>query len=434
MKSFFVKLAFLGLLLASGYLGWQNHALRQKLGASRQTVHQLHRELARLDGRERSVAVTGPRGPRADEQRDAVRRRIEQETASLRGLSFREPVKYKLIERARLRDLLVEKLDAQYRPEELARYGRSLAAMGLIPAETDLRETVLALYSEQVAAFYVPEERALYTFTEPLWTDTLDNMMLAHELTHALQDQNFDLTTFPLRLKDDDDRALATAALIEGDATLLMMQWYARQVQPGQMLGELQAMLGQDTAALLAAPVYLREMLLFPYQEGQKFAAALHAHGGAAALNAAFGNPPVSTRQILNPLEYLQGDGKPHPVEMPSLQADGWTQIGDNTLGEFGIRTLLRERVGLFQAQLAARGWMGDRFHVYERSPTGPVGVIWVSRWETEQDAREFEAAYRAVARHDEQSGGWSFHISRQSERVIILRASSPGFIDIARK
>src|SRR5207244_1635245 len=102
-----------------------------------------------------------------------------------------------------------------------------LAALGLVPEGTDVLGVLISLYDEQVGAFYEPEEKALYTFKDLSWTSGLDKMLLSHELTHALQDQSFDLTKFALKVKDNDDLALATAALIEGDATLEMTLWYA---------------------------------------------------------------------------------------------------------------------------------------------------------------------------------------------------------------
>ena len=136
---------------------------------------------------------------------------------------------------------------------------------------------IVSLYDEQVAAFYDPDERALYTFNDLVLSSNLDKMLLSHELTHALQDQNFDLQKFPLKVKDNDDLALATSALIEGDATVLMTRWYVENIDPGKMLGDLGAMFGQNTAKLREAPPYMREMLLFPYQEGQQFAMTLFA-------------------------------------------------------------------------------------------------------------------------------------------------------------
>ena len=319
---------------------------------------------------------------------------IEQQTSALRGLNFLRPVTYRLIARDELREFLTRKIHEQYSAEELRDYGRALAALGAVPAGTDLLAALLSLYDEQVGAFYVPEERALYTFKDVTWSRSLDRMLLAHELTHALQDQNYDLSRWPLKVKDNDDLALACSALLEGDATALMTRYYGQHADRARMLEDVGAMLNQNTAKLRDAPAFLRESLLFPYTQGQVFVAAL----GADEVAAAFTNPPVSTAQVLHPDLYRQGQGAGLRVAPPPVADPALRRIADNVLGEFGIRTLLQEQVGAFQAQVAAAGWNGDRYHAYAATTNGPVTVAWTTAWATPEDATEFAEAYTGFA------------------------------------
>lgn len=411
MKNFLTRLGLLILLAVIGYLGLENHRLRD-------TVRQL-RETVRLLERERASAAEVPARESGDRAR--VLAEIERQTSALRQLNFQAPVQYKTIGRAELREYLQKKLLEQYRPAELRDYGRTLETVGLIPSGTDLAAVVLGLYDEQVAAFYVPEERALYTFEDAGLSSNLEKVTMAHELTHALQDQNFDLQKLPLRLKGNDDRALAAAALVEGDATILMAQFYGEYLDAGSILTDvLGAVLGQRTAQFQAAPAYFREMLLFPYQEGAAFATAVFAAGGWEALNAAYRQPPVSTEEILHPEKFLGPRELPAQIELPVTERDGWRTIGENTLGEFGIRSLLSQHLGVFEAIRAAQGWNGDRYQVHQQGADGPVVLRWESAWDSPSDADEFAAAYRRMA----EKRGVVFEVEVTGARVSIRQAS----------
>ena len=390
LKIFGLEVVCVALLSAAGYLGYQNYESQRKLRDLRQTVSQLEAERREL--KERSAVAARALKP---EQREEVRREIEQQTSQLRELEFKQPVNYKVLERAALKDALVGLIHEQYSDEEIRRYARALETFGVIPKGTDLLQLWVGLYGEQIGAFYVPEARALYTFVDLSLSGGLDRMMLAHELTHALQDQNFDLTKLPLKVKDNDDLALATSALLEGDATVLMTQFYAEKFERSNLLGDLGAMLTQQTKNLQDAPTFVRELLLFPYQHGQKFATSLHMRGGMAQLNRALADPPTSTEQILHPERYLGNRDVPTPVTLPEPERKSWEMIWENVMGEFGIQQLLQSNLRAVESQMAAEGWDGDRYRVYESKPDGPAGFIWRSTWDTEQDAVEFEAAYR---------------------------------------
>ena len=130
MKKFFLKLAFLILFVALGFLGWRNFDLQRKLNELRGEVAQLEQERRALQSQ-----ATAAQRPAKPEEQANERQRIEQQTSELRGLPFKSPVNYKMIERADLRRVLVQKVKEQYGEQELRDYGRALAALGLVPAD-----------------------------------------------------------------------------------------------------------------------------------------------------------------------------------------------------------------------------------------------------------------------------------------------------------
>jgi hypothetical protein len=426
MKKSLPTLIFLASLVALGLAGWDNFRLRQNVGELRGEIAQLEQQRRAL---QRQMTST-ERAPKPEEK-TVDRQQIELQTSELRGLSFKSPVNYKIIERTELRQVLAGKVREQYTEQQLRDYSRSLAAFGLIPEGTDLLKVLVSLYGEQVAAFYVPEERALYTFKDLVFSSNLDKMLLSHELTHALQDQNFDLQKFPLKVKDNDDLALATSALVEGDATVLMTRWYVENIDPSKMLGDLGTMFGQDTTKLRAAPAYLQELLVFPYQQGQQFAMSLFVSGGTAAIDAAFRNPPTCTKDILHPEVFLKHRGTPEHMEPPALESKDWRLIGSNDLGEFGTGFLLKQGMGAYDAQVLAQGWNGDRYHVYEHGTNGPTALVWATAWEDEQQAGEFADAYKKA---QEQRGGAfaaNLRIHRDGKHVTVVQSSESSFLDL---
>jgi hypothetical protein len=426
MKKFLLTLGFLILLMALGILGWSNTEQRRKLNELRSEVQQL--ELQRRD-LQRQVSTT-QRDPKPEEQVE-TRKLIEEQASHQRGLLYKSPVQYKMIERSQLREVLVEKAQEQYSAQEMRDYSRCLAAFGLISENTDLLKLLLSVYGEQVAAFYVPEEHVLYTFKDQMWTSGLDKMILAHELTHALQDQNFDLQKFPLNIKTNDDLALATSALIEGDATIAGLWVYGENLEIGSMFKDLGTMLGQDTRQLLAAPPFVQEMVKFPYQAGAQFALALYMSGGNDALDAAFRNPPTCTKDILHPEKFLQQHASPERVDFPRLESKDWRLIGNNALGEFGMRFVLQQGIGAFDAQMLAQGWNGDRYQVYEHGTNGPTGLVWATAWESEPQAAEFEEAYRKAVEKRVGSVAATLHIHRDGRHVTVVQSPDATFLDL---
>ncbi len=309
---------------------------------------------------------------------------------AIRGLPFKRPVDYQVLDRRQIKETIAGKLAEVFSETEFENITLALIRLGLLEPGYPLRERYVELLGEQVAAFYDQHTHTLFMFEDASLENAQNRIVLAHELTHALQDQHFGLNRLPLELKTNDDRAAAASALCEGDATLVMSEFMLKNMSLAALKDNVAGMLAQNMEQLAKAPRYLREMLVFPYLRGQEFCTALFSQGGYEAINRAYTEPPGSTAQILDPQKYV-GSPREEPVliEWPDLDASGQKPIADNVLGEMGIRILFAEWIDAATGERASQGWRGDRYLCFD----GGRSLVWKSVWTTPGEAQEFIAA-----------------------------------------
>jgi hypothetical protein len=213
-----------------------------------------------------------------------------------------------------------------------------------------------------------------------------NQLVLSHELRHALQDQYTNVhDALPASVSDFDDRRLAFLSLLEGDATLVMERFLLRRL-PGSEDKDLSG-LSMPTPAVPGAPPVLADQLVLPYILGRDFARAVQQRGGWDALKAAWSQPPESTEQVIHPEKYFARE-TPQRVEI-SYQPAGGTVVCEGVLGEVLVRTLLGG-----DADAAAAGWGGDRFRLWDVG--GRSLLVWRSTWDTPGDLAEFRQALGA--------------------------------------
>ncbi len=323
-----------------------------------------------------------------------IRGDMERAVERIRGLKFLHPVDYNELGRDELRGVVLRLVEEQISDAEFANATAALVNMGFLPHDADLKTSLVDLLSEQIAAFYDQRRHKLFMFRGSDLRRADQRIILAHELTHALQDQHFALRKMPLELKDNDDKVAATQALIEGDATLVM-SLYALEEFSGKNIGEMASMMfAQPIQKLLRAPRYLRESLVFPYLGGQEFVTRLHERGGFEAINAAFRQPPTSTAQIFDLEKFLsQPRVEPVMISWPDDETNGKRRLVENTAGELGVRLLFKEWLGPELSEQIARGWAGDRYRAYRVSDSGSKNVlstVWRIVWENPQEAQEY--------------------------------------------
>jgi hypothetical protein len=350
------------------------------------------------------------------------KRAMEQLLPGLRKIPFKHEVKRDVTKRQDMKAMILKEIDEDMTPEEFRANELALKAFGLLPRDYNLREALAQLYAEEVAAFYDPKTKTMHLIEEPKKetkkpksllerifgkSDEFDKdenkTVIAHELTHALADQHYDLEAMQNAVKKDDDRSLALDALIEGEATLAMFGAGMDDWQ-GEAITKLPADRLELTFNLLApflpymgggpsiksAPPIISDSMIFPYFRGMVFCARLANRGGWPAIDQAYRNPPLSTEQVLHPEKYRDQIDLPMSIDLGVLKpGDGWKEVGRNVLGEMQLGVMLKKH----GAKTAAPGWDGDRYAVFE-GKNGQLGLVWLSTWDTDLDAREFLEGY----------------------------------------
>ncbi len=320
---------------------------------------------------------------------------VLKETSELRELSILKAVKSGAQSRADIERMIIKNLNTETTPEEMHAAEVLLRAFGLAPKEFAYRTFLIKLLTEQVAGYYDPKAQQFYLAD---WIELEGQKpVMAHELTHALQDQHFNLKRFEKWPKGDSDAELAAHALIEGDATLAMTLYMARN--PLVALAFIRSLGGQEVATeqFKQAPRALRESLLFPYEEGSAWATQLYKRGGWEMVSQAFAKLPQSSEQILHAEKYFSYEA-PQKLTLPdfkSVLGPSWKRIEYDVNGEWGCYLILDEFVNnAVESKQASAGWGGDRFALYETSKEGETFVAQLTAWDTPQDAKEFFDAY----------------------------------------
>ena len=368
------------------------------LGACASTVKQ--HEPARPPASRISVEE----GKKKQQALERARRRaqvdaITKVVAEVRGLRLKRQLKVGWIGakdvKAKARQAIERELGQAY----LDGYTEAFSRLGLLPTGYPYVEAMLEILGEQVAGYYDPDAQELFVRHDM----PADEIVLAHEIAHALQDQHFNLKKLQGDVKLNEDRNFAVTALIEGDATQVMESYMVKTLnmwRAVKLLGSALRLATMDNAKLDAAPLFIQEGMMRPYLDGWALVKRLRALGGQAATDRAFKRPPVSSEQVLHPEKYLAQEA---PVEVlapdlgPAL-GPGWAVVHENSLGEFGVSMILRQaRLPAKVIGPAARGWGGDRFRMYGHQASGRKVLLWKTAWDSVQDAGEFVEAYRAA-------------------------------------
>ncbi len=343
---------------------------------------------------------------------------VERQVQQLRGLALLRPVSVDAVTPAELlrgiRELAVRSLPVNVYTR------RSLAwqTIGVVPKGTDLVEAFTKGSGAGVIGYYVPQTGELrFIGTENPSPD--ERFTLAHEMTHAMDDQHFDLTRFDQAFGNcRDDQALAYQSLVEGNAMYFMRVWALRYLSPIERFGVSLKAIAEPHGTVRGVPNFLRDGA-FPYLGGLKFVQTLVRQGGVRAIDEAFRRPPVSTEQILHPKKYPRD--RPRRVEIPDYGpalGEAWKDLDVEEVGEEWLRSLIGLRLTTSSAEIAAEGWDGGLYRAWSHGDDAAVVLSTV--WDSHAEASEFAVRMSKWIEGDQ----FAEVLPVEGERVTVVFAS----------
>jgi len=327
---------------------------------------------------------------------------IASDLATISGLKLLHAVPCDLITKEKVNEFLKKRVKEATTPEEIRAEELTLKKFGLVPADFNLERTTIDLLTEQAAAFYDYDKKKLFV-TETTAPET-QAPVLAHELSHAIADQNFNLGKFIRQGRKSDDGATARLAIMEGQATWLMSEYLAHKLgqslKNSPALVQMMSALGDSSGQYPVydnAPLYLRRTLIFPYTKGMLFQQAVVERDGNRGFAEVFQRPPVSTQQILHPERYFQPLQPATPALPETKLPHGFKSLVGGSMGELDHEVLLEQYAGKAAADDIGPHWSGAVFELRENKKEARVVLLYAVQWDSPEIARRYFDAYRQV-------------------------------------
>jgi hypothetical protein len=335
------------------------------------------------------------------------------------ALPIKHEVKRKLVSRDEVVAYVEKHMSEDEDARRLRRSELVLKKFGLLPRDFDLGKFLVALLREQVAGYYDPKTKTVNLLD---WVDIEQQKpVLAHELTHALQDQSFGLEKWmkagagdlaesrkeptPADIENDEISS-ARQAVIEGQAMAVLVDYMlaptGQSLKDSPLIVEAlkQGMLvgTADSVQFRDAPIYMKEALTFPYRYGIDFVAEVLTKGGKEkAFAGVFSDPPRTTRQIMEPKTYLSGE-RIEPMRLPDFKQafKNYERFDIGAVGEFDVAVLVDQYAGVEASHRLYPHWRGGYYYAArpKGEPSAALALLYVSRWSTADRAAEFAAIY----------------------------------------
>ena len=336
------------------------------------------------------------------------------------GLPIKHKVKRKLITRDKVEHYVEKRLKDDKDAQRMEHEQLVLKKFGMIPQDYDLHGEFVKLLGEQVAAYYDSKTKTvnLLDWVQP----ELQRPVLAHELTHALQDQSVDLQVWsragapdanPLPDQEEQIVEEAQAArqnVTEGQAMLAMLDYVLAPagqtvLKAPQVVDAMRAAMtsGQDSPVLAAAPTFLQESLMMPYTFGFDFErAVLTGKGTKAAYIGVLEHPPVDTLQVMEPQSYLDDKAATAPriPDLDKLIAPDYQRYDFGGMGAFDVYLLVRQYSPKADAKSYYSHWSGGYYlaaHL-KSAARDDIALLYFSRWDSQDSAKDFAKLYSDYA------------------------------------
>jgi hypothetical protein len=334
---------------------------------------------------------------------------------------IKHEVKRQLASRDQVESYVVKHTSEDEDAKRLRRSELVLKKFGLLPRDFDLGKFLVALLKEQIAGYYDPKTKSVNLLD---WLGAEQQKpVLAHELTHALQDQSFNLDKYmkppdrdlakkkEITAQDIENDELGTTrqAVVEGQAMVVLVDYMldpmhlslkdspqvVQALKDGMLVGT------PDAVEFHNAPIYMKETLTFPYRYGIDFIAALLIQGGKEkAFAELFRNPPRTTRQIMEPETYLSGEHL-EPMNVPDFRQvlKNYDRFDVGSVGEFDVAVLIDQYAGAQVSDKMYRHWRGGYYYAVKakNDSAAALGLLYASRWSTPEKAATFAAIYASA-------------------------------------
>ncbi len=347
--------------------------------------------------------------------------------SEITGWQIREKVPSEMLTNDKFRHMVENGVKKQSNQKDVRAEELTLKMFGFVPQDFNLQQEAVDLVSEQAAAFYDYKKKRLFVLSST--PEGMERQVaLVHELAHALADQHHHLGRYLTRGSPDDDASTAREAVMEGQATWLSWAYVNKHnggkgEVPAPVIDELTRSTGAEGSEFPVfsnAPLYVRESLVFPYDEGLRFQDAVFRKLGRQSFDQLFTHPPLSTQQILHPEAYFENK-KPTEPEPPSAaetfgkDARHFRDLVDGSLGEFDHSVLFRQYIGEKEGREAASHWRGGSYRLYENKREKYPVLSYVSEWDSPESARAIFGIYQRVLK-----GKWKkMEITMQSDQEV---------------
>src|SRR5437899_1716705 len=317
-------------------------------------------------------AVAGPSAGTNNPEFLATADEVVQEMSKITGWGIKTPLKKSIRSREDIHAYVLKQMDDEKDAKERYASGRSAEAFGLIPKGFNLDTFLVDLLTEQIAGLYDPKAHEFYIAD---WIPAEEQrMVMAHELTHALEDQHFDIEPWVRAARPNDDAEMARESVLEGSAMAAMLEYELKgkglkladlpEFDPSVFVGDL-----AETPILKKAPPFIKDSLMFPYFSGLTFSIGVLKSGGWPGFASVFARPPANTQQILHPEMYFANRSPaPIKVDLPAaVPGEKWALLEEHSLGELGWKEVLKQYLDEPRAKAMAAEWDGDQYATFEQ-------------------------------------------------------------------